>query len=268
MSSRSALHGLRFGSRRRSPTPLARATVGVFALAVVGLQICYPLLHGDRRDTLTVLIVATFAGVCLLHAAFQRGPAWAAGFALVTLGFALAVEAVGVHTGKPFGDYEYGDRLGPLIFGVPVLVPFAWLMMAYLSVVVARRLSSRALPQVAIGAWSLTSWDLFLDPQMTDSHQWRWLHPSPHLPGVTHVPLTNTAGWLASGLVLMLLLQALPARRPDDAVPLGLWLWTWLSSALAFAVFFHEPWVALWGGVGMAVIGVPLIVTLAASPRP
>ena len=269
MSSRSsALQGLSFGSRRRSPTPLARATVWALAAAVVGLQISYPLLHGADRDTITILIVASFAATCLLHAALRRGPGWALAFAAITVLFSLAVEAVGVHTGFPFGHYEYGDRLGPLLLGVPVLVPLAWLMMGYLSLVVARRLTDRRWQQVALGAWALVSWDLFLDPQLTDASQWRWLHPSPHLPGVGRVPLTNTAGWLLAGLVLMSVLSLLPARRADDTVPLVLWVWTWLSSALAFAAFFHEPWVALWGGLGMAVIGLPLLVSLSSRPSP
>ena len=34
-----------------------------------------------------------------------------------------------------------------------------------------------------IGAFALTSWDLFLDPQMVSAGYWRWNHNAVDLPG-------------------------------------------------------------------------------------
>lgn len=266
--SRSPLAELSFGRVRRTPTPLARATVWLLTLAVIGLEVSYPLVHGARRDQVTVAVVLTFAAASLLHAAFWRGPAWALGFAVLAAGVGLGVEAVGVATGFPFGDYAYGDGLGATVLDVPLVVPAAWVMMAYPALAVARRLAAGRPGQVLIGAWALASWDLFLDPQMTDAGQWRWQHPSPHLPGVPGVPVTNFAGWLLVSLVLMLLLSALPRRRADDTAPITLWVWTWLSSTLAFAVFFTHGWVAVWGGIAMAVVGIPLLLAVTARPAP
>ena len=259
---------LSFGRVRRTPTPLARATVWLLTLVVIGLEIAYPLVHGDRRDRLTVAVVLAFAAVGLLHAAFWRGPGWALGFAVLAAGVGFGVEAVGVATGFPFGDYAYGDSLGSTLLDVPVVIPAAWVMMAYPALVVARRLASGRPGQVLVGAWALASWDLFLDPQMTDAGHWRWAHHSPHLPGIPDVPVTNFVGWLLVSIVLMLLLSALPRRRADDSAPITLWVWTWLSSTLAFAVFFDNGWVAVWGGVAMALVGVPLLVSLTARPAP
>lgn len=240
----------------------------LLTLAVIGLEIAYPLVEGPQRDQLTVVTVAAFAAVGLLHAAFWRGPLWALGFVVLAAGVGLGVEALGVRTGFPFGDYEYADRLGSTVLGVPVIVALAWVMMAYPALVVARRLAIGRPAQVLIGAWALASWDLFLDPQMTDAGQWRWSDTSPHLPGVPDVPLTNFLGWLLVAIVLMILLSALPIRRADDAAPITLWLWTWLSSTLAFVAFFDNGWVALWGGLGMAVVGIPLLASLMVRPAP
>jgi putative membrane protein len=242
--------------------------VWLLTLAVIGLEIAYPLVEGTGRDQLTVVIVATFAAAGLLHAAFWRGPLWALGFTVLAAGGGLAVEALGVRTGFPFGHYEYADTLGLRVLDVPVVIPLAWLMLAYPSLVVARRLASRRLTQTFVGGWALASWDLFLDPQMTDAGHWHWQDPSPHLPGVPAVPLTNYLGWLGVSLLLMLLLSALPQRRADETSPITLWVWTWLSSTLACAAFFDLRWAALWGGVGMAVVGIPLLVSLAARPAP
>ena len=215
----------------------------------VALQIAYPLVHGTARDRLTVATVLAFFAASTAHALQQRGRAWTARFLLVTVGGGLAVEAVGVATGFPFGAYSYAHRLGPLLLGVPVVVPLAWAMVAYPAHVAGVRLGR----PVLAGAWALASWDLFLDPQMTDAGHWTWDHPH----GVNGIPLSNHVAWLAVALVMMALL---PARPADDRTPVALLLWTWLSSVLAHLAFFHRPAVALVGGVAMGVVCLPLLV--------
>ena len=61
-------------------------------------------------------------------------------------------------------------------------------------------------------------------------------------------------------------LQRLPRTRgADDRQPYALFLWTYVSSVLAFAVFFGRPLVALVGGVGMGLVAVPFARSLAAQ---
>jgi putative membrane protein len=124
--------------------------------------------------------------------------------------------------------------------------------------------------RIAVATVALATWDVFLDPQMVDAHHWRWTDPSPHLPGVATVPLTNFAGWLLVSLVLMTLmhdrglhdrgLHDRERERPrDDRPAIVLWVWTWLSSTLANLAFFHRPAVAAWGFVAMGLVGLPLL---------
>ena len=60
--------------------------------------------------------------------------------------FGLGIEVLGVHTGWPFGVYEYDASLGVQLFGVPLIVPCAWVMMvhpcAYVRHVVSRATGS------------------------------------------------------------------------------------------------------------------------------
>ncbi|GAA1692847.1 carotenoid biosynthesis protein [Fodinicola feengrottensis] len=172
-------------------------------------QICYPLTSGTVRNFLTVATVLLFAATSITHAAATRGVSFAAVLVAVTAGGGFAVEAIGVATGWPFGSYVYAGTLGPRLLGVPLVIPFAWTMMAWPAWLVAGRLirSSRWL-RAGVAGWALASWDVFLDPQMVAAGHWRWLHPSPALPGIASVPLTNYAGWLAVALVLMTLLSA------------------------------------------------------------
>jgi uncharacterized membrane protein len=243
--------------RRRGRSPLLLALPWLLAAVTIGLQIAYPLVHGSARRDLTVAIVVTYFLASTVHALVWRGLAWTLGFVVVTVGGGLAVEAVGVRTGLPFGDYVYSGTLSRTVFGVPWVVPLAWAMLAYPSLILARRVTRSVLLVPVIGALALAGWDLFLDPMMTAERYWRFTDTSYALPHVPLVPGVNYLGWLATALVMMVLLDRLPRRPAPDGQPALLFFWTYLSAVLANMMFFHRPWVALYGGIAMGLAALP-----------
>ncbi|MET0493930.1 MAG: carotenoid biosynthesis protein [Actinoplanes sp.] len=241
--------------------------------ALVLTQICYPLTSGGVRAGFTVLTVVLGYLLSVSHALLTRG-ARAAGalVATATLG-GFAVEAVGVATGFPFGTYDYSGQLGPKVLGVPLIIPLAWTWMAWPAWLAALRLSTSRWRQVLIAAAGLAAWDLFLDPQMVAEGYWTWQSPTPALPGVPGIPVGNYLGWLGFAVVLMAVLSfasGLRAAVPGggDRPMLALWFWTYASSVLAHAVFLGLPASALWGGVLMGAVVIPLAVRLARESRP
>ncbi len=243
--------------RRRGPSALLRGLTWLFALATIGTQIAYPLVEGESRRTLTVVTVALFFLASATHALVWRGVLWTAGFLVVTVGGGLLAEAVGLRTGWPFGDYEYGN-LAPTVFGIPWVIPLAWSMMAYPALLAARRLCRGSLATPLVGALGLAAWDLFLDPMMTAEGYWQFTDPAattlPNLPGV---PLANFAGWYLVAFVMMLILDRLPRSPAPEGQPALLYLWTYVSSLLAALVFFDRPWDALYGGIAMGAVAIP-----------
>ncbi len=251
----------------------------VAAVAAVLTQIAYPLVDGNPDAatnpalvTVTVVSVLLFALASATHAAATFGPAAAVRLVLVVTGLALAAEAVGVATGFPFGAYEYADTLGPKLFDVPLLVPAAWVMMAYPCLLAGRALTDRPALAVLASGWLLAAWDLFLDPQMVAAGHWRWSEPDPGLPGVDGIPLTNFAGWLLVALVIELAVHLVTpagsvgpagtggtARTSRTGVPALLLGWTWLGSGLANLVFFGRPAVALYGTLAMGLVAAPAL---------
>lgn len=231
------------------------------AITVLG-QILWVLTSGGVRNALTEITVVSFLLACAVHAVLTCGVAWAAGYLVISIGLGLAVEAIGVATGIPFGTYAYGDALTPHILGVPWVVPLAWSMMAYPCLLLARRMSNSRVWVPLLGGWTLAAWDLFLDPQMTGEGYWTWSTSIPGLPGIPGIPFTNYLGWLIVAGIMMALLDLLPRRRVTVKVPAALLLWTYASSVLASAVFFGRPWVALWGGVAMGVTVIPWLYRL------
>jgi putative membrane protein len=238
-------------------TPRTRALPAVLAGAVVALQIAYPLSRGAMRDDISVVIVIALAGTCVVHAVVTRGARTAGWLVAATALPAFAAEVLGVHTGVPFGSYDYSATLGPRLFGVPPVVGLAWTMLAWPAALAARRLVRGRLARVLVGAWALAAADLFLDPQQVAAGHWTWRFPAPHLPGVPEVPLTNYAGWLAVALVLSVLVQAL-AGDGDDGVPIGLYLWLYVGWIVALAGFLDLGAAAGWGALGMGAVAVPL----------
>jgi putative membrane protein len=218
-------------------------------------QIGWILVPAGERAAVTTTVVVLFTSASVAHSWEQFGGRWTLQFAAIATAFGLGIELLGSKTGWPFGDYFYTDVLQPQILSVPVIVPLAWLMMAYPCLVLARAVTVRWV--VLMAAVGLTTWDFFLDPQMVGEGYWVWQTVSPDLPGIPGIPLQNYAGWLVGTLLLMAVLNRLPRADVDLRVPLVLYGWMWIGGIIANAVFLDRPGVAIVGGIGMAVLGFP-----------
>jgi len=188
------------------------------------------------------------------------GARYAFTYLFVTALFALFIESVGVNTGWPFGTYEYDPSLGHTIAGVPYVVPFAWVMMAHPVLIAARRVAGNWV--FLYGGYALAAWDLFLDPQMVAADRWRWTFDGAHVPFQPEIPLSNTFGWLLSGMALMAILhQVLPRDRRKSSASFGavdLWLaWTFFGGVVSNLFFFDRPGVALFGGIAFGLFFLP-----------
>ena len=237
--------------------PSARAVWFLVGAAVL-VQIVYPLVPTAARTPVTMLSVVVFAMASLADAARVHGRRGVAALLAVACGGGLVVETLGLHTGVPFGLYRYTGTLGPEVAGVPVIVPLAWMMMAWPALVVGRALAQRPATVALVGGAALASWDLFLDPQMVAAGHWVWADPVPALPFVPGVPLSNYAGWVVVATLMTAALHRLvgpvaPVSRPAAA----LYLWAYASSVVAHAVFFGLPGSAVVGGLVMGAVAVP-----------
>jgi len=252
--------------------PVAFWLPAALAAVTVLVQISYPLLDAEPLRIATITVVLLFCLTSSVHAGLNLGASAAVRLLVVAGGIGLAAEAIGVRSGLPFGPYSYAGTLGPRVLGVPVVVPLAWTMMAYPCLLLGRRLTrshaaGRAPLTALIGGTALASWDLFLDPQMVTAGHWSFDHPTPALPGVPGIPVTNFAGWLLVAVAMVAVLDAaLPGTDGLDrralAVPGALLAWTWLGSALANLAFFGRPAVAAWGFVAMGLTVGPFLFSL------
>lgn len=158
----------------------------------------------------------------------------------------LLIEAIGVATGLPFGDYSYTNRLQPQLLGVPLLIPFAWLMMLPPSWAVARRLSGSrsSVKFIVLSGIAFTAWDLFLDPQMVKWGLWNWERPG----GYFGIPWVNLAGWFLTSALITVIVH--PTALPDRPL-FVIYSLTWLMETLGLMLFWNLKGPALTGFVVM-----------------
>lgn len=176
---------------------------------------------------------------------------------LIAVGITWLAEFLGVLTGLPFGRYHYTTALQPQLFGVPIIIPLAWLMMlAPTWGLVARLLPqynhhsiSQRLLFAALTALAFTAWDLYLDPQMVSRGLWVWQHPGLYF----GIPLINFAGWLLTSFILTLLINPIHLAGRHLLI---IYTLTWLFQAVGQGVLWGQPGPAVFGFLSMGLFAI------------
>jgi uncharacterized membrane protein len=174
------------------------ALLVLYALMTIYSILGRPLGIAPSR-IITPLVTLTGFTFALLHAGQREG--WGRALRLLALvfGVSLLFESVGVATGLVYGPYHYTNKLGPLFLGlVPYLIPLAWFMVSYPSLVIADWLVPsgwkrwpRLLSVAALGGLAMTAWDLVMDPIMVAGGHWVWDVQGAYF----GIPLQNFSGW-------------------------------------------------------------------------
>jgi putative membrane protein len=249
-------------NRRRGISYRSQFALNLTLGIAILLQISYPLLSGEALRVVTISTVYWGAGAIALHALLAFGARYAFTYLGIALSFGFLIELIGLKTGWPFGTYEYDPTLGPQLFDVPLVVPFAWAMIAHPILCAARRVAGNWV--FLYGGFGLMAYDLFLDPQMVTAGRWTWEVTGSHVPFTPEVPLSNAFGWLLSGMALIAILHlALPRdRRKVSAsfITIDIFLiWTWFAGVVSNLFFFDRPGIAFIFGLTFGAILAPYI---------
>ena len=126
----------------------------------------------------------------------------------VLTAYTYAIEVVGVRTGWPYGTFEYGISLGPMVGGeVPLALPLFFVPLvlnAYLlTLLVLDTWARRFVPRVLAATAAVLAVDLVLDPAAVAIGFWSYVPPG----GYYGVPASNYWGWLLSGTIAVVLVD-------------------------------------------------------------
>jgi uncharacterized membrane protein len=164
----------------------------------------------------------------VIHGATTYRPRGILGFAAMSLGVGYLVEAMGVHTGFPFGHYYFTDGMGPKLFLVPVLMGPAYLGIGYVAWTLARVILSagnssdelagtRVVTLPLAASFIMVAWDLSMDPALsTVGHYWIWTRGGAYF----GVPITNFLGWYVTNYLIYQLFAIVLRRRSETTNPL------------------------------------------------
>lgn len=182
-----------------------RFTIAV-VFPVVGGALLLASAWGWLPPVLAFNPVLVLVGVVVMRLPLVAGVAplvdRRAALALVALAaYAYGIEFVGVATGWPYGAFEYGVALGPMLGGIPLALPvffFPLVLNSYLLALLLLGERSRArwvrLPVVVAMVMAV---DVVLDPGAVALGFWTYAAD-----GVYYgVPLSNYAGWVLSATV-------------------------------------------------------------------
>lgn len=161
--------------------------------------------------------------VALVHMAFWATWRYALVSFVIVYVVAFSFEVTGVATGFIFGNYYYSETgIGPLLFGVPLLLPLGYFSFAYPALYLTRMMTGRLRAPVrgfglvtaaALSACIMTLIDLATDPiESTLLDKWTWEDGGAYY----GVPLHNYFGWLVTTFTFFLLINFVFTRR--DAV--------------------------------------------------
>lgn len=114
-------------------------------------------------------------------------------------GLGFLAEILGVHYGFIFSPYRYTSVLLPQLFGVPLVMLSAWMVLvAYVQQMLAGR-NLPAMAEAALAAAWMTAIDLVIDPLAANQlGYWRWAESGKYY----GIPLHNFLGWFVVSLFI------------------------------------------------------------------
>jgi putative membrane protein len=178
--------------------------------------------------------------------------------ALATLaGYAYGIEFVGATTGLPYGEFAYQIPLGPMVLDtIPLGLPVFFMPLVLNSYLLCLLLlgdrARAAVVRLPVVVAAVVAVDLVLDPAAVALGFWEY-----EVGQYYGVPLLNYAGWVLSGTVATLLVDAAFERRAllervrscpfvlDDLVSFVV-LWGAINA-------FYGAWVPVAVAIGFAV---------------
>ncbi|MFI5420247.1 MAG: carotenoid biosynthesis protein [Nitrososphaerales archaeon] len=190
---------------------------------------------------------------------------------MVTSTIGFLAEVLGTNSGFPFGKYYYTDFLGEKAFGVPVVVPLVWFVIAYVAFSIARsafgggikgKVNSNSLVfQLAVlSAFGAVAWDFMIDPMFSSYGYWVWTGQFLQLPELDGIPLTNFVGWFVLVALMVYVCSKIILTRSSGKI---IYRKNTIDSEIAYALLVLDGVVANYSLGNYLVIGIGLVAMLA-----
>ena len=187
--------------------------IGVSVLLVILYGVgLVGLVHPDTRDLFKELTSFNLVASLMLVLAFQKK--WTKKFVYYLLGVFLAgylVELLGISSGFPFGEYEYGPTLGVQLWDVPLLIGFNWVILVYCTGAITRKIPVVKFGKAFIGATLMVLMDMVIEPMAVKYDFWSW--------DGGEIPIQNYIAWFVISFVMLLIFHLNRFRKSNLVAP-------------------------------------------------
>lgn len=175
------------------------------------------------------IITAGILGIIyfIVHFNWLRGMS----ISLVIFLSTFIIEYFGSSVQFLFVDYTYTNQFAPVVFGVPIAIGFAWIMVIATGHAILMRLQIQSLfVRALLGGIFALVMDLILDPVAYEvKSYWIW-----HEPGLYYdIPWTNFFGWFIIAFFFHLALSLVPVKEVN-----AVWQKRTIALYMLFIVMF------------------------------
>jgi len=118
---------------------------------------------------------------------------------LIPFTIGVVAEYLGVNYGFIFGTYQYGERLGYKILGVPLMIGVNWAILVYSTAAIAQKISGNPIISSLIGALLMVALDIIIEVSAPRFDFWEFQD------GI--IPLQNYMGWFIIACIAHILFQ-------------------------------------------------------------
>ncbi|MEI6875150.1 MAG: carotenoid biosynthesis protein, partial [Spirochaetota bacterium] len=175
-------------------------------------------------------------------------------WALAVYIVSMAVEILGVATGRVFGPYHYSSVLGPGLEGVPFVIGFNWIVVVLGSSAVARGIGMRGIPAILVTGLAAAAFDWVMEPAAMLLDYWAW--------DVSPIPLRNYVVWAILAMAAAALLAWIETARLREPAGLdrarlvvGGYLMIQLAYFIAIRLFFPHDFASVGAMLGRFAFG-------------
>jgi bisanhydrobacterioruberin hydratase len=120
--------------------------------------------------------------------------------ALPVYALGFGIEAIGVHTGWPFGTYYYQDVFGYKWLDTPLLIGVNWVIVAFgahsATIILLRRINLPLFLKTLFAASLMVGLDYLIEPMAISYQFWQWENDV--------IPMSNYISWLVVSWAMQL----------------------------------------------------------------
>ncbi|MGD7043930.1 carotenoid biosynthesis protein [Jeotgalibacillus proteolyticus] len=229
-----------------------------FGIILVGFDLLPPFLEWANAVFLYLA-----GGLAVIYAVKTLGKGPGLLFSAAIMAFTMWAESLGVKYGWVFGAYHYEKDFGIQLFGVPLTIGFAWVMVIFTSMAIVRPWLEHSFSLVRMLLYAVITsslavgMDLIIDPvAFVVKEYWVWENTGPYY----GIPNQNFIGWfsVSFGIQILLYIWLTVKKGKSDSLWSTRMKWLYAMMIAMFVVTSLVAGLYLAVGVTLAAITVTL----------